>query len=86
MMIFHSVTLLLGLKTKVEQNPAWSEEDEKMFEYALNMIEWYSVVDEDKSRPVSDWLKSLKNRVQLQNFTVTDKELTQAKKDAYNEK
>ena len=26
------------------------------------MIEWYSVVDKSKSRRVSDWLKSLKDR------------------------
>ena len=54
-----------AVKKLYEQNP-WSEEDEKMFECALNMIEWYGVVDEDKSKPVSDWLKSLKDRVQPQ--------------------
>lgn len=49
----------------VRQNPTeWSEEDEIMFECALNMIEWYSVVDKDLSRRVSDWLKTLKDRIQ----------------------
>lgn len=44
---------------KGEQKPAeWSEEDEKMLEYALDMIEWYSGKNENKSRLVSDWLKS----------------------------
>ena len=69
---------------KIEQKP-WSEEDKKMLEYAINMIEWYSVVDKSKSKRVSDWLKFLKDRVQLQNLTVTDKELAQAKKEAYND-
>ena len=45
---------------KIEQKLAWSEEDEKMLEYALDMIEWYSGKNEDKSRLVSDWLKSLR--------------------------
>ena len=48
----------------VKQKPAeWSEEDKRMFDYALDMIEWYSGKNEDKSRLVSDWLKSLKYRV-----------------------
>ena len=39
----------------------WSEKDEEMFDYALNMIEWYSgKIKNNKSRLVSDWLKSLK--------------------------
>ena len=45
------------------QVSSWSKKDEKMFEYALNMIEWYSGKNEDKSRYVSDWLKSLKQRI-----------------------
>ena len=51
----------------VEQKPAeWSEEDEKVLGCAIDIIEWYSVVDKSKSRHVSDWLKSLKDRVQPQ--------------------
>jgi hypothetical protein len=41
---------------------AWSEEDEKMFDYALDMIEWYSGENESKSRCASNWLKSIKDR------------------------
>lgn len=48
---------------KGEKPTAWSKKDEKMFEYALNMIEWYSGKNEDKSRFVSDWLKSIKQRI-----------------------
>ena len=44
----------------LEQKPVWSEEDEKMFNTALDMIEWYSGKNESKSRAVSDWLKSLR--------------------------
>jgi hypothetical protein len=39
-------------------------------------------LSEDKIRT---WLKSLKDRVQPQNLTVTDEELAQAEKDAYND-
>ena len=45
---------------KIEQKQKWSEEDEKMLECAIDMIEWYSVVDKIKSRRVSDWLESLR--------------------------
>lgn len=54
-------------KKEAEQKPAWSDEDEKMFDYALDMVEWYSGKNEDKSRLVSNWLKSLKSKVQPQN-------------------
>ena len=51
-------------KWSERQKSTWSEEDERMFDYALDMIEWYSGKNEDKSRLVSNWLKSLKYRVQ----------------------
>ena len=57
---------LKSLKERIQPKQEWNEEDERMFNYALDMIEWYSGKDEDKSRLVSDWLKSLKGRVQLQ--------------------
>ena len=44
--------------------------------YVVNII--------DIEREIS-WLKSLKDRIQLQNSIVTDEELAQAKKDAYND-
>ena len=53
------------LEKQGEQKSAWSEEDKKMFEHvehALDMIEWYSGMNESKSRAVSDWFKSLKYR------------------------
>jgi hypothetical protein len=48
----------------VEQKSSWSEEDEKMLECAIDMIEWYSVVDKSKSKRVSDWLKFLRPQKQ----------------------
>lgn len=54
-------------KKEAKQKPVWSDEDEKMFDYALDMVEWYSGKNEDKSRLVSNWLKSLKSKVQPQN-------------------
>jgi hypothetical protein len=54
---------LKSLKNRVQPKQEWSEEDREMFGYALDMIEWYSGKNEDKSRLVSDWLKSLKERI-----------------------
>lgn len=31
-----------------------------MLDYALDIIEWYSVIDKSKSRQVNDWLKFLR--------------------------
>jgi len=42
----------------------WSEEDENMFNHALDMIEWYTDKYEDKAKLVGNWLKSLKYRLQ----------------------
>lgn len=54
-----------SLKYKPQYNKlSWSEEDEKMFIDALDMIEWYGGSHEERSRKTSDWLKSLKNRIQ----------------------
>ena len=53
-----TIDWLQSLRPQSKQE--WSEEDEKMLDYALDMIEWYSGKDEDKSRLVSDWLKSLR--------------------------
>jgi hypothetical protein len=51
---------LKSLEGRVQPKQEWSEEDEKMLECAIDIIEWYSVVDKSKSRRVSDWLKSLR--------------------------
>ena len=72
---------------KGEQNPAWSEEDEKMFKYALDMIEWYSGKNESKSRAVSDFLKSLKDRVlpqPKQEWSEEDKQIIKDMQDDYH--
>lgn len=54
---------LKSLKDRVQpqSKQEWSEDDKKMFGYALDMVEWYSDKNEDKSRLVSDWLKSKLN-------------------------
>ena len=53
---------LKSLKNRVipQPKPAWSEEDKRMFDYALDMIEWYGGKNEKRVRLVSDWLKSLR--------------------------
>ena len=55
-----------------EQKPAWSEEDENLFRCAMDAVEQESKVrtdgclDEEVGGMVTDWLKSLKDRVQPQ--------------------
>ena len=41
----------------------WSNEDEEMLFKALDMVEWYAGKYESQCRVVSDWLKSLKYRI-----------------------
>lgn len=81
---------------KIEQKLAWSEEDKHIINGIINDLEdilgtangidknthGYSI---EKLKEQIDWLKSLKDRVSPQNFAVTDEELAQAKKDAYND-
>lgn len=56
----------------VEQKPAWSEEDENLFRCAIDAVEQESKVrtdgclDEEVGGMVTDWLKSIKDRVQPQ--------------------
>jgi len=53
---------------KIKQNPAWSEEDEKMFKETLAFIETVEDINNAKDGflDVKMWLKSLKDRVQPQ--------------------
>jgi hypothetical protein len=67
----------------VEEAPVWSREDERRYKGLHNLI--YSTPYCDSRKEFSDWLESLKDRVQPQNLTVTDEELAQAKKGAYND-
>jgi hypothetical protein len=48
---------------KQGEQKSWNEEDKRMFDYALDMIEWYGGKNEKRVRLVSDWLKSLKQRI-----------------------
>ena len=57
---------------EIKQKPAWSEEDENLFRCAIDAVEQESKVrtdgclDEEVGKMVTDWLKSLKERVQPQ--------------------
>lgn len=53
------------LEKQGEQKPAWSDEDERIFDEAIYFIrrEPYRECD---AEPIVDWLKSLKDRVQPQ--------------------
>jgi hypothetical protein len=66
-----------------EEPTEWSEEDENILNTIINHFKVdIECTDEDD---IVRWLKSLKDRVQQQNITVTDEELAQAKKEAYND-
>lgn len=49
-----------------EQNPAWSEADEEMFEYTINLLNY--------NLGCRKWLKSLKDRVQPIQYSDTEKQ------------
>jgi hypothetical protein len=59
----HNLKADADMLLRLIQNPTWSEEDKRMFDYALDMIEWYGGKNEKRVRLVSDWLKSLKQRI-----------------------
>jgi hypothetical protein len=67
-----------------EQNSTWSEEDEDYFDAIIAKLE---ITQEDAllTDNQMEFLKSIKDRVQFQNSIVTDEELAQAKKEAYND-
>ena len=71
------------LKNTIQRH-AWSEEDEYCRHQLIEFCEHCMVQDSSAIR-CADWLKSLKDRVQPQNSIVTNEELDQAKKDAYND-
>lgn len=58
--------MLAWVEKQCEQNPAWNEKDKEMFDYTLDMIEWYDGKNKKRVSLVNDWLKSLKDRVQPQ--------------------
>lgn len=66
-----------------EQNPAWSEEDKAVLDALIRRLEGEDIYV--SPHLAIECLKSIKDRVQPQNGIVTDEELIQAKKEAYNE-
>ena len=70
-----------AVKKLYEKEPAvWSEEDARLLDNCISLIEDIPCTEEEQN-----WLKGIKDRVQPQNLAVTDEELAQAKKDAYND-
>ena len=67
----------------VEQKPAWSEEDKAVLDALIRRLEGEDVYV--SPHLAAECLKSLKDRVQPQNFTVTDEELIKARNEAYND-
>lgn len=84
---------LKSLKDRVQSKPKseWNVEDERIIVKLHNALEAQNYYDGVSGKYIVphkeeiNWLKSLKDRIQLHNLTVTDKELSQAKKEAYND-
>lgn len=82
----------VGCEVNCTTTKQWSEEDEYQINTILHGLdlkrELYkkegNKVEEERYNTQYNWLKSLKERVQPQN-NITDEELAQAKKEAYNE-
>ena len=75
---------LESLKDGVQPKQRWDEEDNKIIEEIINDIECARAINYHAPKEGyefrENWLKSLR----FQNSGVTDKELAQAKKEAYN--
>jgi hypothetical protein len=65
-------------KDLVEQKTPWSKEDERTIKRIDSLLH---AINESEFEDIHNWLKSLRP----QNSSVTDEELEQAKKDAYND-
>ena len=77
---------LKSLKERVQPQPSqeWSEEDEEHLSDAIFFVREYQIPTRDKrllnaAKEAEEWLKSLRPQI-----NVTDEELAQAKKEAYN--
>ena len=73
------------VRRKREKQGEWSEEDEELCEHLIKGIEELDPLPTSIYSDCKRWLKNLKYRLLSQNTTVTDEELIQAKKDAYND-
>ena len=76
---------LKSLKGRVQPKQEWSEEDESHIRYLIECLEYCKkgvalTMTTSTAQEYIDWLKSLRP----QN-NITDEELAQAKKDAYND-
>ena len=56
------MNLSLNIEKQGEQNPAWSEEDDRTLGYLLAVLEDGIPTDSGKMEKIVDWLKSLKKR------------------------
>ncbi len=57
-----ALNLSLNIEKQGEQNPAWSEEDDRTLGYLLAVLEDGIPTDSGKMEKIVDWLKSLKKR------------------------
>ena len=56
-----------GLQKQCKRVTTWSEDDEKMLDDACIMLDWYKGNNWWKAQYIKNWLKSLKDRMQLQS-------------------
>lgn len=77
-----------AIHTRYDKPAEWSEEDEYHKRQILRILKdngCSQTLQEKTEKWIEERLKSIKDRVQPQNLTVTDEELAQAKEDAYND-
>ena len=65
---------ITAVKKLYEQKPAWSEEDDRMMNDTLAVVDWYAGKHRNISVKVSNWLKSLKFRLLSPSIREFDKE------------
>lgn len=82
-----------SLKDRVQPQQEWSEEDKTNASYICAALDCYYRLREDRNNTngqenldkARNWLYNRLKSLRPQNSSVTDEELAQAKKDAYNE-
>jgi hypothetical protein len=82
--IDENIKYLKSLKDRVQPEQEWSEDDEQYLLVCKNALRKYQITNKWDSDIISRWLDN-KLKSLRPHINVTDEELAQAKKEAYNE-
>ena len=82
--IDENIKYLKSLKDRVQPEQEWSEDDEQYLLVCKNALRKYQITNKWDSDIISRWLDNKLKSLRPQ-INVTDEELAQAKKEAYNE-